>query len=380
LSAPRGNLVDAFGPVPHDTADRIDLEHATVESDSEHLRSPYAPGRARERAERGLAENDRGPARFPCAQNNVCTQREGPALWHDPELDPPPQLASPRSQEDDQPAAARSNVTIRDFKRLEASLRWIEREEATARIPRAAQLPPVPGLAPVDTRRPRHEMLEFSVPPLKREPMAPPPAMSQRHKVRVSLIIIIASIFATLTGYYCSTEGWSPSSHFAASQQMASPIQQSNVPPSSLAQEELPRVMARDDEARDDDRGRLPHEEVSLQRLETSQRLRSSERETVAMLQPGSASEQDPASNKAVRVLDPEEIKLLMKQGEQLIAAGDVATARVVLQRAAEAGNAGAAMALGATYDSNVLAKLGVVGVKPDAEKARSWYEKAGDP
>jgi len=63
-----------------------------------------------------------------------------------------------------------------------------------------------------------------------------------------------------------------------------------------------------------------------------------------------------------------------------LIAAGDVATARVVLQRAAEAGNAGAAMALGATYDPNVLAKLGVVGVKPDAEKARSWYEKAGIP
>jgi hypothetical protein len=372
LSAPRGNFVDAFGPVPHDTAERIDLERATVEGDSGHPRSPYAPGRVRERAERGLAENDCGPARVPCAQNNVRTQRE---------LDPSPQLASPHSQEDDQPAAARSNVTIRDFKRLEASLRWIEREEATARIPRAAQLPPVPGVAPVDTRRPRHEMLELPAPPsLKREPMAPPPAMSPRHKVRVSLIIIVASIFAVLAGYYFSTEGWSPSSHFAASQQMASPIQQSNVLPSSLAQEELPQVMARDDEARDDDRGRLPHEEVSLQRPATSQPLRSSESETVAMLQPGSASEQDPASNKAVRVLDPEEIKLLMKQGEQLIAAGDVATARVVLQRAAEAGNAGAAMALGATYDPNVLAKLGVVGVKPDAEKARRWYEKAGIP
>jgi TPR repeat protein len=89
------------------------------------------------------------------------------------------------------------------------------------------------------------------------------------------------------------------------------------------------------------------------------------------MLQPSAAD--DPA----IRVLDPEAIKLLMRQGEQLIAAGDVVTARTVLQRAAEAGNAGAAMALGATYDPNVLAQLGVVGVSADVETARSWYQKA---
>jgi hypothetical protein len=83
-----------------------------------------------------------------------------------------------------------------------------------------------------------------------------------------------------------------------------------------------------------------------------------------------------PAS-KGTRVLDPEEIKLLMKQGEQFIAAGDVVTARTVFQRAAEAGNANAAIALGATYDPNVLARLGVVGVSADLEKAQSWYQKA---
>jgi hypothetical protein len=98
------------------------------------------------------------------------------------------------------------------------------------------------------------------------------------------------------------------------------------------------------------------------------------------MLQPSATPDQAPPSSKAIRVLDPEEIKLLLKQGEQFIAVGDLATARTVLQRAAEAGNASAAMALGATYDPNVLAKLGVVGVRPDAEKARSWYEKAGIP
>jgi TPR repeat protein len=75
-------------------------------------------------------------------------------------------------------------------------------------------------------------------------------------------------------------------------------------------------------------------------------------------------------------MLDPQEIKLLMKQGEQFIAAGDVVTARIVFRRAAEAGDADAAVALGATYDPIALAKLGVVGLGADVEQARTWYQK----
>jgi hypothetical protein len=101
--------------------------------------------------------------------------------------------------------------------------------------------------------------------------------------------------------------------------------------------------------------------------------------ETVAIGQPSATGAQAPPSSKTIRVLDPEEIELLMKQGEQFITAGDVVTARIVFQRAAEAGNANAAMALGATYDPTVLAKFGVVGMSADVEKARSWYQKAED-
>jgi TPR repeat protein len=97
------------------------------------------------------------------------------------------------------------------------------------------------------------------------------------------------------------------------------------------------------------------------------------------MVQPSATGAQAPPSSKAIRVLDLEEIKLLLKQGEQFIAAGDVVTARIVFQRAVEAGNANAAMALGATYDPTVLAKLGVLGMSADVEKARSWYQKAED-
>jgi TPR repeat protein len=101
------------------------------------------------------------------------------------------------------------------------------------------------------------------------------------------------------------------------------------------------------------------------------------------MVQPSAADAQAAPASKGTRVLDPEEIKLFMKQGEQFIAAGDVVTARTVFQRAVEAGDANAAMALGATYDPTVLAKLGVVGMSADVEKARSWYqtaEKLGSP
>jgi TPR repeat protein len=80
-----------------------------------------------------------------------------------------------------------------------------------------------------------------------------------------------------------------------------------------------------------------------------------------------------------MRALDPESIKLLLQQGEQFVASGDLASARLVFRRAAEAGDAAAALALGATYDPVVLAKIGVRGMGADVEKARSWYEKAKD-
>jgi TPR repeat protein len=78
-----------------------------------------------------------------------------------------------------------------------------------------------------------------------------------------------------------------------------------------------------------------------------------------------------------IRPLDPDEIASALKRGTALIASGDLAAARLVLHRAAEAGDARAAMMLAETYDPAILAKLGVHGVVPDLVKARGWYEKA---
>jgi hypothetical protein len=78
-----------------------------------------------------------------------------------------------------------------------------------------------------------------------------------------------------------------------------------------------------------------------------------------------------------LRQQDSQEIMVLLKRGKDLMAAGDLAAARVVLRKAADANNAEAALALAATYDPLVLRELKVYGFMPDAAMARVWYEKA---
>jgi len=79
------------------------------------------------------------------------------------------------------------------------------------------------------------------------------------------------------------------------------------------------------------------------------------------------------------RILSPDELDRLIGRGEAFLEQGDVAAARLVLQRAAEGRSARAALALGSTYDPNVLRKMGAVGVQPDPDQARSWYERAAE-
>jgi hypothetical protein len=79
----------------------------------------------------------------------------------------------------------------------------------------------------------------------------------------------------------------------------------------------------------------------------------------------------------AIYHLDPNEIISSLRRADALIASGDLAAARLVLRRAANAGDAHAAMTLAGTYDPVILEKLGVHGFVPDLAMARVWYEKA---
>ena len=94
-----------------------------------------------------------------------------------------------------------------------------------------------------------------------------------------------------------------------------------------------------------------------------------------AMTQPTAAV---PAPRATVS-LTRDEIAALLKRGQDLIAAGDIASARLMLTHLAEAGDAQASFILAGTFDAAVLAKLRVVGAQPDAEKARIWYARAAE-
>jgi hypothetical protein len=71
------------------------------------------------------------------------------------------------------------------------------------------------------------------------------------------------------------------------------------------------------------------------------------------------------------------EIAALVAGGRQLMVAGDIPNARLLLQQAAEANSATAALELGATYDPTVLQPA--MTHMGDVRMARLWYEKAKD-
>src|SRR3984893_3726063 len=75
--------------------------------------------------------------------------------------------------------------------------------------------------------------------------------------------------------------------------------------------------------------------------------------------------------------LASDEIAMLLKRGKDAFSTGDLAAARLLLRRAAEAGSAEAALALGATFDPLVLRRLGAIRDAADAAHARQWYQKA---
>src|SRR5262249_8225351 len=84
-----------------------------------------------------------------------------------------------------------------------------------------------------------------------------------------------------------------------------------------------------------------------------------------------------PSPMNTVRAMQPEEIRLLVQQGEKFATDGDIVSARMLFERAAKVGDAPAALALAASYDPIVLARAGVLGIDTDVEKARLWYQKA---
>src|SRR5262249_17301701 len=93
-----------------------------------------------------------------------------------------------------------------------------------------------------------------------------------------------------------------------------------------------------------------------------------------------------PSSNPSPAVAAPRkpgmgarELAFMVARGRTVFGAGALAAARLFFRRAANAGDAAAALAMGATYDPDVLSKRFIRGIEPDAQEAQMWYERARD-
>jgi hypothetical protein len=86
-----------------------------------------------------------------------------------------------------------------------------------------------------------------------------------------------------------------------------------------------------------------------------------------------------PVQSRAGQHLSAADIAALVTRGDAFLSAGDVASARLFYERAADAGDGAAALRLGATFDPNFLGRVGVRGDPGDPARAASWYRRARD-
>jgi hypothetical protein len=84
-----------------------------------------------------------------------------------------------------------------------------------------------------------------------------------------------------------------------------------------------------------------------------------------------------PVADPSARKLDADELATLFKRAKGLLAAGDIPSARLLLERAADAQEPSAALMLARTYDPDVLGTQDARNIIADPAMARAWYRKA---
>jgi hypothetical protein len=82
-------------------------------------------------------------------------------------------------------------------------------------------------------------------------------------------------------------------------------------------------------------------------------------------------------SARATTTLSASAVDSLFRRGEGLLAAGDIASARLFFERAANAGDPRAAARMAQTFDAGFLNSAGVRGVQGDESRAEFWYRRA---
>jgi TPR repeat protein len=98
----------------------------------------------------------------------------------------------------------------------------------------------------------------------------------------------------------------------------------------------------------------------------------------LAALEPAKVPSQEQPQPQLPKAAHPSaELTLLVQRGDELLAAGDIYSARQFYERAAQAGDPAAQCGLGKSYDPVFLRQLGARGVAGDAATAEQWYRRA---
>jgi hypothetical protein len=84
-----------------------------------------------------------------------------------------------------------------------------------------------------------------------------------------------------------------------------------------------------------------------------------------------------PANAAPVQSLNSDLASTLMRRGHDFLGTGDIAAARILFGRLADAGIADGAFAMAQTYDPRYLTEHKVIGVVGDEPKARAFYQQA---
>jgi hypothetical protein len=294
-----------------------------------------------------------------------------------------------------------------ELRRLEDSIRWLMNESGVRHIPRATTLPPVRGLSPV-------ELHDDDALLLNPDTLFPPRSSRRRASIaRGAAKILLVTAIAAPTAYFIAN--WTqfpgtaaPSDEVVVSDAAAvsdlattpGPFEERIAvtapaprrPPPEAAQigNEIPSAAQPEPTV---GRGLIPAETspdgpadanaAELKRAPEQPPGASATPSDPALAPVGANASQSsnppPAAATPAKkpAMSASEIALMIDRGRVLFDAGDLAAARLFFRRAANAGDAAAALAMGATYDPDVLSKRFIRGIEADATEARMWYERA---
>jgi hypothetical protein len=289
-----------------------------------------------------------------------------------------------------------------ELRRLEDSVRWLMNESGR-HLPRAATLPPVSGLPPIERSGQLVAVNRFAASrTLDPELLFPPQPPRRGGAVGGAAKFLVASLIAAPAAYFIANAvqrfdaGTLPDPAPVATSVegrlaavMPIPRRSSSEPMQTADRVEAPpaaeptavRAIPSDEttpEQTTDAKVIEPAVPPEPLRVEAAVAPPDS---VVAAVSPEPVAASNPRPNTPPPapkpVLSAQEIKVLVERGHMLFEAGDVAAARLFFRRAAAAGDAAAALAMGSTYDPDVLSKHLVRGMGADLEEARVWYEKA---